>query len=127
MHAAAASGTPIDAGSLLEMLTINAARAMGCAEDLGSLEAGKRADLVIRRADVPDSQPGLEPTFQLAVLSRGTSVHTVIADGEIVLRDGRPTRVDPSAVYADVAASIARMTARLGLGHAGRGPDRVVT
>ena len=59
------------------MLTINAARAMGCAEDLGSLEAGKRADLVIRRADAPDAQPGLDPTFQLAALSRTTSVHTV--------------------------------------------------
>ena len=115
VHAAALAGETIDADRLLAMLTVNAARALGAAEDLGSLEPGKRADLVIRRADAPDALPALAPAFQLAVLARAPSVHTVIVDGRVVLRDGRATRVDERAVAADQATSTARMLRRLGL------------
>jgi cytosine/adenosine deaminase-related metal-dependent hydrolase len=114
-HVAIMAGETMSPWSLLEMLTINGARAMGCADQLGSLEPGKQADVVIRRADVPDAQPLADPVFQLAMLSRATSVDTVIVAGRIVLRRGRSTLVDERVTFADVRASVARMLRRLGL------------
>jgi cytosine/adenosine deaminase-related metal-dependent hydrolase len=113
-HAAAVAGDTLTPEALLEALTLNAARAIGADRDLGSLEPGKRADLVIRRPGTPDAQPAVDPVFQLAVLSRASSVDTVIVDGRIVLRDGRSTLVDEGVVVADVQASLARMLGRLG-------------
>ena len=113
VHVAMQAGETLSAGSLLEMLTINTARAMGCADHLGSLEPGKQADLVIRRVDVPDAQPHIDPAFQLAVLGRATSVDTVIVAGRIVLRNGRSTLVDERVAFAEVQASVARLLGRL--------------
>jgi len=114
-HVALQAGESLSPWSLLEMMTINAARAMGCAERLGSLEPGKQADIVIRRDDVPDALPLIDPAFHLALLSRATSVDTVIVAGRIVLRHGRSTLVDEDVAYADVQASVVRMLRRLGL------------
>jgi cytosine/adenosine deaminase-related metal-dependent hydrolase len=120
VHVAMQAGERVSAESLLEMLTINAARAMRCADHLGSLEPGKQADLVIRRADVPDAQPLIDPAFQLAVLGRATSVDTVIVAGRIVLRHGRSTLVDEHVIFTDVQDSVDRMLRRLGLRGGGR-------
>jgi 5-methylthioadenosine/S-adenosylhomocysteine deaminase len=114
-HAAAVAGDTLTPAALLEMLALNAARAIAADRDLGSLEPGKRADLVIRRTGTPDAQPAVDPVFQLAVLSRTSSVDTVIVDGRIVLRAGRSTLVDEAVVFADVQASVVRMLGRLGL------------
>ncbi len=114
-HVALQAGEPVSPWSLLEMMTINAARTMGCADRLGSLEAGKQADIVIRRHDVPDALPLNDPAFHLALLSRATSVDTVIVAGRIVLRNGHSTLVDENVVFADVQASVGRMRQRLGL------------
>jgi cytosine/adenosine deaminase-related metal-dependent hydrolase len=114
-HVAIQAGETVSPWTLLEMLTIKAARAMGCADQLGSLEPGKQADIVIRRLDAPDAQPHIDPAFQLAVLSRATSVDTVIVAGRIVLRSGHSTLVDERVTFADVQASVVRMIRRLGL------------
>jgi len=114
-HVAIQAGETLSPWSLLEMMTINAARTMGCADQLGSLEPGKQADVVIRRSDMPDAQPFIDPAFQLAVLSRAASVDTVIVAGRIVLRGGRSTLLDEGVVFADVQASVRRMLGRLGL------------
>ena len=122
LHAAAQSGQPVSAESLLEMLTINAARAIGFGEHGGSLQPGMRADLVIRRDDAPDAQPGLHLVFQLAALSRASTVDTVIVDGQIVFRRGQFTRVDEGTVCAAARASVERMMGRLGLRQNGGWP-----
>jgi 5-methylthioadenosine/S-adenosylhomocysteine deaminase len=104
------------------MMTINAAIAVGGGEHTGSLVPGGRADLVIRRDDVPDAQPGLHPVFQLAALSRASTVDTVIVDGRIVFRRGQSTRVDEGVVFAEARASVERMMGRLGLRRGGGWP-----
>ena len=115
LHAAAQCGTVLSAESILQMLTIDAARAMGAAREVGSLEVGKRADLVVRKDGAPDAQPSLDPTFQIAVLGRAGSVDTVIVNGAIVVRHGRLIAVSEEEVYGQVQASIAGITTRLGL------------
>lgn len=113
LHAAAESGTVLRGADILAMLTSNAAAAFQ-ANDLGSLEVGKRADIVIRR-DAPDMQPCLDPHFQLAVLGRSPSVRTVIVNGQVALEDGQSTRIDEAKLYADVQAASKGMNDRLGL------------
>src|SRR5262249_21125934 len=87
-------GVELGAETLLAMLTRNGARAVGLASRIGTLEAGKRADLVIRRDDLPEALPGIDPVRQLALISRTKSVRTVLVDGRVVVEDGRSTTVD---------------------------------
>ncbi len=115
LHAAAQCGTVLSAESILDMLTINAARAIGAEQDVGSIEAGKRADLVVRKDNAPDAQPILDAVFQIAVLGRTGSVDTVIVNGAIVVRHGQSIIVSEEEVYRKVQISIDGMTARLGL------------
>jgi cytosine/adenosine deaminase-related metal-dependent hydrolase len=113
LHAAAESGSVLSGTDLMSMLTTNAASAFGAA-DLGSIEQGKRADLVIRR-DAPDMQPCLDPFFQVAVLARSASVKTVIVNGDVVLDSGSLTKVDEARVFGLVQAATDGMNSRLGL------------
>jgi cytosine/adenosine deaminase-related metal-dependent hydrolase len=99
-------GDVLEAEDLLAMATINGARALGWSDRVGSLERGKLADLVIRRHDLPESQPALDPLRAVTFSARAKSVDTVIVDGKIVVSDGHSTRVDEEVVYtrANVAA-----------------------
>jgi len=117
--AARSSGGDVTAETVIEMQTINAARAAGLAEICGSLVAGKRADLVVRRADTPQAQPGNNPVHQLARTFRAGSADTVIVNGRVVLRDGRSTQVDEAEIYAAARQSVGERMARLGLSGTG--------
>jgi 5-methylthioadenosine/S-adenosylhomocysteine deaminase len=112
---AASIRRPITPGEIIEMQTIEAARAAGLADEIGSLEPGKRADIVIRGTDSPESFPGVNPVHQLALTARSGTVDTVIVDGTVVLRHGRSTLVDEPFVLAEAQASVRRRMARLGI------------
>jgi cytosine/adenosine deaminase-related metal-dependent hydrolase len=101
--------------SLLEMFTLGGARAMGMQREIGSLEAGKRADIVIRTDDLPDAQPNANRIKQLMLVSRTKGVDTVICNGEIVVRRGGLTRLDEREVYRRAQASAKRMAERAGI------------
>jgi 5-methylthioadenosine/S-adenosylhomocysteine deaminase len=94
------------------MFTTGGARAMALQQEIGSLEPGKRADLVIRTNDLPDALPNLDVIRQMMLVSRTKSVDTVIVNGEIVVRKGRLTRLDEAAVYARAQASGRRVAER---------------
>jgi 5-methylthioadenosine/S-adenosylhomocysteine deaminase len=113
--AAGNARTPIGPEDILEMQTVRAARVAGLADEIGSLEVGKRADIVIRSALAPEAQPGVNPVHQLALLSRASGVDTIVVDGRVVLRNGRSTRVDEAEVYAAVKKTVERRMRRLGL------------
>ena len=70
------AGDAIDAHTLLEMQTIGAARTIGAAADIGSITTGKKADIVIRRANDP-SNLGFDAVNDLMLFQRGGSVSTV--------------------------------------------------
>jgi cytosine/adenosine deaminase-related metal-dependent hydrolase len=109
----------------LEMATIGGAKATGQTATLGSLEPGKRADIVIRSRSLPEAQPGLDPVQSIIFSAGSKSVDTVIVDGRIVLRHGHSTLLDEEAVYAQARESSRRMIKKVDLEAAYRWP-RVV-
>ena len=90
----------LSAEDVLTMATINGARAVGLSDRLGSLEVGKRADLVMRHENLPEAHPGLDPIRSVVCSSRSKSIDTVIVNGEVVVEKGHSTRVDEEEVYA---------------------------
>lgn len=86
----------------MEMATINAARAYGLEKNLGSLEAGKRADLVIIDFDKSHLIPCHDIYAHLVYSVNKADVDTVIIDGKIHLQDGELTTLDEAAIKAEV-------------------------
>jgi 5-methylthioadenosine/S-adenosylhomocysteine deaminase len=105
-------GDYLPSESLLEMLTLGGARAFGAESEIGSIEPGKRADIVIRREDLADAQPNLAPIKQLMLISRTKGVDTVLCNGKVVVREGNSTRLDEAEVYALAKLSAKRMGER---------------
>ena len=108
-------GKPVSPGAILEMQTIQAARVAGMADLIGSLEAGKRADIVVRRADLAECLPAVNPVHQLALTMRAGTVATVLVNGREIVRDGHCITVDEAAVMARAQQTIRERMARLGL------------
>ena len=93
--------TTADAKTALHMATMGGAKAIGMAGEIGSIEAGKCADLIILDAKQPHLIPMYHPVSQVVYSARGSDVTTVIIDGRIVLRDGRPTAFDLEKILSD--------------------------
>ena len=103
------------AEQVLEMATVHGAAALGLAARVGSLEPGKRADLVIFDADQPEWRPLLNPVQNLVYAATGASVRTVMVDGSVVVDNGRVTTIDEREVYARVERLAPTYLARAGL------------
>jgi 5-methylthioadenosine/S-adenosylhomocysteine deaminase len=73
---------------VIEMATIGSARAMGIDDLVGSLEAGKRADIACFDLDKAHATAGHRPTAALVFSAHGTDVDTVLVDGKVLLRGG---------------------------------------
>ncbi|HET6234890.1 MAG TPA: amidohydrolase family protein [Acetobacteraceae bacterium] len=108
-------GGYLSAEQLMEMQTIRAARCLGLESLIGSLEPGKRADIVIRSNALAEAQPNLNAVIQLMLLSLSRSVDTVICNGEIIFRHGTFTRIDEQHVYRLSQQSVTRMLDHLGI------------
>jgi cytosine/adenosine deaminase-related metal-dependent hydrolase len=107
-------GDALDAEDVLTMATVNGARSMGMDDRIGSLEVGKRADLVIRRDDLPEAQPGLDPIRGLVLSCRAKAVRTVIVNGKTIVEDGHAVCVDEEQVYRGARHAARDMLARMG-------------
>jgi cytosine/adenosine deaminase-related metal-dependent hydrolase len=88
--------------TVLEMATLHGAAALGMEREIGSLEPGKRADLVLYDLDVPEWRPLLDPVNNLVYAATGASVRTALIDGRVVLDEGRVTTIDETAVYRKI-------------------------
>lgn len=95
-----ASGDPaaLPATRVLEMATLNGARALGQAEDIGSLVPGKAADCIAVDLSQPVNQPVYEVISQLIYATGRHQVTDVWVAGERLVEDGRPTRLDLDAI-----------------------------
>ena len=102
--------TAISAPEALEMATIGGARVIGQQARIGSIEAGKRADLIIVGMSKPRQQPLFDPVSQIVYASRGDDVETTIVNGKILMRDRKVLTLDEASVLADArkAADLVR-------------------
>jgi 5-methylthioadenosine/S-adenosylhomocysteine deaminase len=101
--------------TVLEMATIHGAASLLMEREIGSIERGKRADLVFYDRDAPEWRPLLNPLNNLVYAATGSSVRSVMIDGRLVLDEGRLTTVDERAVYARVEELARAQVRRAGL------------
>ncbi|MGD9079090.1 MAG: amidohydrolase [Desulfobacterales bacterium] len=94
--------TVMDAPTVLKMATINGARALGLETVTGSLETGKKADLIIVDTNKPHLTPMYSPVSHLVYAAKGSDVTTSIINGTVVMNDGRLKTMDLKAVMDDV-------------------------
>jgi 5-methylthioadenosine/S-adenosylhomocysteine deaminase len=87
--------------TILELATLNGASAMGMSAQIGSLEVGKKADLVLHDTDLPEWGPIFDVVGQLALSAPPSGVHSVWVDGVRVLDSGHATLIDEEKVMAD--------------------------
>jgi 5-methylthioadenosine/S-adenosylhomocysteine deaminase len=86
--------TVIPAETALELATIEGARALGLGDEIGAVEAGKKADLVLFDTRRPEWRTIFNPVNNLVYSADGRSVHTVIVDGKVVVEAHQPVFVD---------------------------------
>jgi len=99
----------------LEMATVNAAKAMNLSGEIGSLEVGKKADLVLHDTDRPEWRPLTNVLSQLVWSADGRGVHSVWVDGKRVVDNYRCTTIDEEKLYAEAQAAAESITGRSGL------------
>ena len=98
---------------VLEMATRNGAKAVGRLEDLGSLETGKKADLVIIDLQKAHIAPVHRCSSAVVYNANGNDVDTVFVDGKMVVRDGRCTLVDEDEIIRRAQARVDALRHRL--------------
>jgi 5-methylthioadenosine/S-adenosylhomocysteine deaminase len=90
--------TVMDAQTLVRMATIKGSRALGLDKVTGSLEAGKRADLIVIDPHKPHLTPLYNPYSHLVYSARGHDVKHSIIDGQLVMEDRRLYTLDVQAI-----------------------------
>ena len=88
----------LPAETALRMATIDGARALGLDSQIGSLEAGKRADVIVVSMSAARQTPMYDPVSHLVYVTRGGDVRTTIVNGRVVMRDRRVLTLNEGAV-----------------------------
>jgi len=112
----------VPAEQALELATLHGARALGLEREIGSLEVGKRADLVLFETRRPEWRALFNPVNTLVYGADGRSVHTVLVDGRVVVENHRACFVDEDELIDRVQALGQRLLARTGIRFAPRWP-----
>lgn len=106
----------LDAQTAFDMLTIDGARAIGRADELGSIEVGKQADIAIVDMDQPHLTPAPDPVFALVAGAQGFEVETLLCAGEVLMDDRSvQTLGDTSELLAEVEETAADLVERVGI------------
>lgn len=106
---AALDPTVLPAEQVLKMATIDGARALGLEKVIGSLEPGKKADLIVIDCRKPHLTPLYHPASHLVYAARGSDVDTVIINGRLVMENREIRTLDLARVTADVRALATRL------------------
>jgi 5-methylthioadenosine/S-adenosylhomocysteine deaminase len=109
-----APGT-LTARDALSMATREGARALGMEEELGSVEPGKRADLIVVARDRLHLAPDRDAWSTLVYAARGTDVRLVMVDGVVLVKDFALVHLDSPAIASEARAAAAQLFARAGL------------
>jgi cytosine/adenosine deaminase-related metal-dependent hydrolase len=102
----------LPARRVLELATIEGARSMGMADRIGSLAAGKRADLIMVDTRAINLGVFTDPAHLLVEAAQPGNVDTVMVDGRLLKSGGRLTALDPARVVADARESLAALRKR---------------
>ncbi len=104
IHKPRAGASAMPAGQVVRMATMGGAAALGLADSIGSLEVGKRADVITVDARRPHVVPTKNPYSAIVYASRSTDVRHVVIDGRIVVRDENLLTLDSDKVVDDAMA-----------------------
>ncbi|MCZ6891924.1 MAG: amidohydrolase family protein [Chloroflexi bacterium] len=107
-------GTYMPPGKVLEMATIDAANAFGLGDEIGSLETGKKADVILVDMDKPHLYPMNMPVHRLVSFASGHDVDTVIVDGKLLMQNRVVTSVDEAEVLQRAQRATEAMLDRTG-------------
>jgi 5-methylthioadenosine/S-adenosylhomocysteine deaminase len=112
--------TRVEAGVLtardvLAMATREGAAALGMQDEIGSIETGKRADLMLLRRGGVHVAPDVNPYSTVVYAARSTDVRTVMVDGEVLVHDGQLTRCDMAELSVTARVEACALAARAGL------------
>jgi len=105
----------LTARDALWMATREGARALGMSAELGSIEVGKRADLVLVERDRLHLAPDADPWSTLVYAARGTDVRLTMVDGEVLVSDFALVHQDVTNITADARGAAATLAARAGV------------
>jgi 5-methylthioadenosine/S-adenosylhomocysteine deaminase len=103
----------LGAKGALEMATIEGARALHMEKEIGSLEQGKKADLIMLNLNVPNAVPIYEVYSAIVYALKSSEVETVIVGGKILLKDGKLQTVDEAAAMAKAKEYAKKVSASL--------------
>jgi 5-methylthioadenosine/S-adenosylhomocysteine deaminase len=112
---------------VLEMATIDGARALGLADYIGSLTPGKRADLILVRTTDVNMLPFTIATNMIVQSAQPWNVDTVIVDGRFLKRNGKLTTIDMAQLARDAADTIERTRKEGSKEGAGKGINELFT
>jgi cytosine/adenosine deaminase-related metal-dependent hydrolase len=87
-------------GKALEMVTIDAARGLGMADEIGSLEVGKKADVITVDLSAPHMVPANMPVARVVYFATGHDVMDVVVDGHVLMRDRATPHLDAAEITA---------------------------
>ena len=105
----------LGAKAVVEMVTIEGARAVHLEKEIGSLETGKKADLILIGLDAPNAVPMYDVYAQLAYSLKASDVRTVVIGGRVVMQDRKLLTVDEPAAIAKAREYKKQIAASLGL------------
>ncbi|MEM2897473.1 MAG: amidohydrolase family protein, partial [Candidatus Bathyarchaeia archaeon] len=94
----------LPAEQVLEMATINGAKALGLESEIGSIEVGKKADVITIGLKKPHLTPCFNPASNIVYAAQGSDVDTVIVDGKIVVREGKLLTMDEGEILEEAKA-----------------------
>ena len=105
----------LNAPAVVEMATIDGARALHMEKEIGSLETGKKADVILISLDEPNAVPMFDVYAQIAYSLKASDVETVMIGGRIVMRDHKLLTVDEAAAIAKAREYRKSVAASLGM------------
>jgi cytosine/adenosine deaminase-related metal-dependent hydrolase len=103
------------AESVLEMATINGAKALGLQSEIGSLEVGKKADLILVTMKKEHLTPAFNPVSHLVYAAEGSDVNTVVIDGKIVMRNRNVETLDEQRIINEANRRGQQLLERAGI------------
>ena len=107
--------TVLPAETVLEMATINGAKALGLDKEIGSLEVGKKADFIVLNTNQPHLIPSPNPISTIVYAAKGSDVEMVVIDGKTVVENGKVLTLNEDEILKKVSDLAPKVYSKAGL------------